>query len=208
MKKFLILFSLLFILNYKLNASPLIIPGQDEQSRPININFQNQANELKTVVHKTSTETIKGVKHFYIITSTDITAINLYPTQIKGTLTNDNAPAGFIGEYKSSAATVGTNFPTTAEWGDLVSISLTAGDWDVIAILGATANGATVTDTAIGINASAGNIVPGNLGDGYTYIKMPSATTNGGGIISMRQSLASTTTIYLKYYAVYTVAIP
>lgn len=129
-----------------------------------------------------------------------------------GTTTNDNASAGQIGEYISSTISSPTNFPTSGQFGDLTHINLTAGDWDVSAALWG-AVGANWSNFAIGISSSTGNSSTGlTLGD--NYIQNIFATTSsipsqqGLSIPSYRVSLAGSTTIYLKYFANWTVTVP
>jgi hypothetical protein len=57
------------------------------------------------------------------------TAGTLVAGQILGTATNDNAAAGYVGEYVTATAT--NSSLTSAAPGNIASISLTAGDWDV-----------------------------------------------------------------------------
>lgn len=128
-----------------------------------------------------------------------------------GTTTNDNAPVGGIGETQSSAITSTTNFPTSGQYGDLTSISLTAGDWLISVLLCATANGATVTQIDFGIGTSSGNSSTGLVeGDNESFFAgFPTALTDvGSSIPSWRASIASTTIYYLKYKASYSVAVP
>lgn len=125
---------------------------------------------------------------------------------VKGTTTNDSASALNVGEYVESVVAV-TNCPTTSEWGDLTSISLTAGDWDVSVAALATLNAATITgETRIGISTTTGNSATGLVtGSNRITIPAPTATSDSGGAISSyRESLAGTTTVYLKYFAEYT----
>jgi hypothetical protein len=52
--------------------------------------------------------------------------------QIRGTGTNDNAPAGYVGEFISSTITSGSAVAmTTGVATNITSIALTPGDWDV-----------------------------------------------------------------------------
>lgn len=131
-------------------------------------------------------------------------------TVLKGTTTNDNAAAGNIGEYIESVVAA-TNFPTTGTWGDLTSISLTAGDWDVTAAYNATANGATVTNSEIGISTTTGNSTTGLVQGSNRFagpIPLASVRLAGVCVPSYRMSLSSTNTVYLKYEADFTVATP
>ena len=113
----------------------------------------------------------------------------------KGTATNDAAAAGYIGEYVVS--TVGNvAAPTSGEWGDVTSISLTAGDWDVTYLGSMNAVGSAVTDQNFGIGTTSGNNSPGasqNLDFANTTVgtKLPT-------FIKKRFLLTSTTTVYAK----------
>lgn len=128
---------------------------------------------------------------------------------IHGTNTTDSASAGFVGEYISSLITVDTNFPTSTQWGDLTSISLTAGDWDVTGLVWA-ASGSGVTITSMGISSTSGNSTTGlSVGDTRTDFLPPTATSNSTGVCpAVRVSISGTTTYYLKYQSTYSVTAP
>lgn len=128
---------------------------------------------------------------------------------IRGTTTNDSATAAFVGEYVSSVAGY-TNFPTTDQYGDLTSISLTAGDWDVSVAFETVYGTATVTQVITGISTTTGNSGTG-LVDGDSSVRCvgPTATADASlSIPCLRASLSGTTTYYLKYRSQYTVATP
>lgn len=130
---------------------------------------------------------------------------------VKGVSTNTSATAGNVGEYVESKVTTPTNFPgLTTAYGDGTSISLTAGDWDVTALVDATANGATVVVWSLGISSTSGNSATGlQSGDNFLTVANPSATGGRSGTIpSYRVSLSGTTTYYLKLNATYSVATP
>lgn len=140
------------------------------------------------------------------------TSINFadYTKGIVGTATNDSAAASYIGERVSSAQGF-VNFPTTAQYGDLTSISLTAGDWDVSAQGQAQVASATaMAATRFGISTTTGNSATGlTAGDTQIEIQPPTTTSNSSGAIAcVRMSLTGTTTVYLKYYATYLTATP
>jgi len=120
----------------------------------------------------------------------------------KGTTTNDNAAAGYIGEYVESVLPYANRvtLTTTATAYNVTSISLTAGDWDI--------SGIVTQDPSFS----------GNITSAHSSISTTSATqattdsqrrtywswnnTAQGEWISMplrtvRISLASTTTVYL-----------
>lgn len=126
---------------------------------------------------------------------------------IRGTTTNNNASTGFVGEYIESVVSTATNFPTSAQYGDLTSISLTAGDWDVSINGQCNLNGAVYTgDNQLGISTTSGNSSTGLVSGNNVANPLPPTATaeSGGSIPSYRISLSTTTTVYYKYYAEYT----
>jgi len=111
-----------------------------------------------------------------------------------GTTTNNDASAGYVGEFIDSAAT-NVTVATTAT--NLTSISLTAGDWDVSGIV-QFYGGGTVTYVVGAINTTSASFTGAVIGKSYVF----GATYSVGGIgcatlPRLRFSLASTTTIYL-----------
>lgn len=125
-----------------------------------------------------------------------------------GTITNDSAAAGDVGEYIPSVVGT-TNFPATTVFGDLTSIALTPGDWDVTAIM-AVDNLASVTNVVMGISPNSGNSTTGLvLGSNRVAILPPtSGSSTSGSIPNYRVSIASGATYYLKYSASYSGSIP
>lgn len=120
---------------------------------------------------------------------------------LKGTTTNNNAAAGFIGEYIESVV-AGVNFPATTVYGDLTSISLTAGDWEVTSQFSAAVGTATgITQFITGISVTPGNSGAGlSLGNNRADTIAPIGNFNSSIPVSgYRQSLSATTTIYLKF---------
>lgn len=116
---------------------------------------------------------------------------------LQGTNTNDSASAGNVGEYVSSTIGVGSAVTqSNGVTGNITSISLTAGDWDV---------------TASPITHSAGTVNRTSIQAGFstTSATLPTAgtsqlwrwdgTTNGqiGFTVSGRLSLSGTTTVYM-----------
>lgn len=145
-----------------------------------------------------------------VVTFLGNVAFNPTTAGIVGTATNNNAASGTVGEYVASVSTSNTNYPTTLQYGDLTSISLTAGDWDVSAQISAALISGVVTQIRIGISTTTGNSGTGlTEGDTLMIFPGPTATNNqGSNIETLRVSLSGTTTHYLKYYASYTVAAP
>jgi hypothetical protein len=129
---------------------------------------------------------------------------------LRGTTTNDSAATGMVGEYVTSLAGF-SSAPTSGEFGDLTSISLTAGDWNVTFSCAIYANGATVTRYDLGISVTAGNFNTG-LVEGDTQstnnITLTSTAEVTNSIPERRFSLSGTTTVYAKMYAIYSVATP
>lgn len=129
---------------------------------------------------------------------------------IVGTNTNDSAAAGKVGEYVESVVSA-VNFPTSAAYGDLTSISLTAGDWDVTFNWYAAANGSANTGIYTGISQTSGNSTTGLVnGSNWQQASFPPTASNNAFnvIAAYRQSLSGTTTIYAKFMSTYTVATP
>lgn len=130
---------------------------------------------------------------------------------IVGTATNNNATAGNVGEYVESLVTSYTNIPgATTAWGDLTSISLTAGDWDVTGFVDWSLNGSVQTVAQIGISTTSGNSATGLVdGNNMATLVIATAAQNRAGVIpAYRMSLSGTTTVYFKLNATYTVATP
>lgn len=127
---------------------------------------------------------------------------------ILGTNTNDSAAAGFVGE-EVRAAVSSTSFPATTVFGDLASISLTAGDWDVSVNLLGLPNGATWTQFETGISITSGNSSTGLVGGDNDSVGIPGATVNQSICVpTYRMSFSTTTTVYLKYMATYSAGTP
>ena len=128
---------------------------------------------------------------------------------ISGTFTNNDAVASRLGEYIKGTFSA-SNFPASGDWGDAVSINLTAGDWDVTLILCSLYNSATVSQIAGGISTTSGNDSTGlSLGDNQANTLGPTATTAACvSVPTWRKTLTATTTLYAKYTADYTIATP
>jgi hypothetical protein len=152
--------------------------------------------------------TFTGTANVAALTATDV----ITPSQTKGivgTTTTNDAQAGSVGETIMSTASL-TNYPATGTWGDLTSISLTAGDWDIAAVTQQTTPGTMTGETRIGISTTSGNSATG-LTIGYNRITFPNATAladSGSSIPMYRLQLASTTTVYLKFFTEYSAGTP
>lgn len=131
---------------------------------------------------------------------------------IIGTTSNDTAPTGIVGETVSSFITA-TNAPSSGAYGDLGSISLTAGDWDVMAIADVNTNLTAATgEMDVGVSSTTGNSAAG-LTEGFT-LSIASGTalfTSGSFPVAspvVRMPLNATTTVYFKMKAMYPGSIP
>lgn len=131
----------------------------------------------------------------------------------KGTATNDNAAAGYVGEYVSAHLASGSAVAlTSAAAANITSISLTAGDWDVDAYF-ALGSG---TDTLIFAVTAAANstsaTIPatwrGGGWGGQDGVKIRTAAHGSPffAVPTQRFSLSGTTTIYLVGYAAFSVS--
>ena len=141
--------------------------------------------------------------------------------QVRGTTTNDNAPAGFIGERIISTVAIGGSVSlVTATGKSITSIILTAGDWDVSGgvdlTTGATTNWTQIfaepspTDNVIAIGQAGGSGIDPEaivqLAAANSAGNVPGAITFNVPLPVARVSLASTTTIFLVVQATFTVS--
>lgn len=120
---------------------------------------------------------------------------------IKGTATNDNAAAGFVGEFISSTVASGSAVSlTTATANDVTSIELTAGDWDVWGTVLFSPNAGT-TSTALlgGISSTTDTLPTSPEASGFSQWRgsLAGANVPSLSIPTVRVSIASTTTYYL-----------
>lgn len=144
--------------------------------------------------------------------STDVIIAKSSGVAVLGTNTNNNATSGFVGETVSSTAAA-TNFPATTNFGDLTSISLTAGDWLISIFTNFQTNLATTSQFTVGISTTTGNSSTGlTLGDNEATTIIGSGdatiTTRPIAIPFYRASLTGTTTYYLKYSATFSAGTP
>lgn len=121
--------------------------------------------------------------------------------QLLGTNTNDNASAGYVGQYLENFST-GQMSATTATYYDLASVTLTAGDWDVTGVLVAAADNSVSTFKVLTcLISTAANGSEGFDTGGYTQ-----ATNNGANAqtalpcATRRYSLSSSQTVHLVGY--------
>jgi hypothetical protein len=118
---------------------------------------------------------------------------------IIGTTTNNSAAAGSVGEIISTqVASGGPTTVTTATPINLMTLPLTAGDWDVYAN---TCLFSTVSITSIqcATTVTSATIPDSSL---YGFIQGAAATQQGCWVPTVRMSLATTTNVYMVMNAV------
>lgn len=116
------------------------------------------------------------------------------------TTTNNNAAAGYLGEYIESVINSGLAVSlTTNTAANITSISLTAGDWDVTGGIGFAQSGTTASLYQAGSSTTSATLpVTGEA----SWVQYPFAVVVTGDkfmspIPTVRYSLSGTTTIYL-----------
>lgn len=121
---------------------------------------------------------------------------------LRGTNTNDDAAAGFYGEYLTANQTTPQSLTTNTPL-NITSLSLTAGDWDVSGVVQIGPSGTTALSRAYaGVSSVSATLTAPNyqlvsFGDsGISSAGGTNATQNIAAPVT-RFSLASTTTIYL-----------
>ena len=126
------------------------------------------------------------------------------PPQYGGTATNDNAPAGNVGEYVSSTIASGAAVAlTTGVAANITSLSLTAGDWDVW-INSHWSGGATTVvnflEACISTTSATIDANPGKIGTFSGFSSTPFNAAVGDAVVvpvgPFRLSLSVTTTVF------------
>lgn len=149
--------------------------------------------------------------------NSDITSMSAVTTlstaagvAVHGSNTNTAAAAGYVGEVIESIVAE-TNSPATTVYGDLTSVTVTAGCWVLNAQAYATLNGATITGTVLsGIGTVTGDDGTGLVvGDTTINLIPPTATSNSSGSIAGKIfRVTGSTTYYLKMRSVYSAGTP
>ena len=145
------------------------------------------------------------------VSATTLSATSTFtPAQVAGivgTTTNNSAQAGSIGEFVTSTVAVGGAVAlTSGVTSTITSISLTAGDWDVMGAVDHSIAGTTsITQINSGVSLTAATLAAqtggGGLGTDPTVTLSYAAMVPGAGIVQgtslVRVLLSSTTTVYL-----------
>lgn len=135
------------------------------------------------------------------------------PTAL-GVTDGSNAAAGVVGEYVESLVAAATAWPTTTGlYADGTSISLTAGDWQLTAMLNTVRGGSNVTIQNLGISTTTGNSSAGLVAGQNLAVNTIDTLGAGTDALTMtvpvyRQNTTSTTTYYLKVNATFAGAAP
>jgi hypothetical protein len=129
---------------------------------------------------------------------------------VQGTNTNDNASAGYVGEYISGSREVGSLLALTPGTPvNVTSISLTAGDWlvnaqaylNLAATTSYTSFISSISGTSATLDSTAGRLMRFD-----TPAAVPGNTNITFGAMTYRLKLAATTTVYLVSQATFTVS--
>ncbi len=117
---------------------------------------------------------------------------------ITGTTTNNNAAAGNVGEFVSSVLSNGSAVSVTNSTSrDIISVSLTAGDWDCFGNGNYSLSTATVSQGYVWINTTSATYPTGGMEiPTGSYASMTDADSRT--IPTTRISLASSGTVYLS----------
>jgi hypothetical protein len=130
---------------------------------------------------------------------------------IVGTTTTNNSPKGRLGEYVESIVSA-TNFTASGVWGDLTSISLTSGDWDVSVCGGEEAGPNGPESFELAISTTSGNNANGiSVSNSARTFYGADPDAGGSAVISIapyRITLQTSTVVYLKYWATYSGGAP
>lgn len=130
------------------------------------------------------------------------------PTLHTGTTTNDNAPAGAVGEVLSTTVAFGSAVAlTTNTNSNVATVSLTAGDWDCTGVVNFVF-GATTSYTKLMIWISTTSAAS-NLTDAGVTFATPAvvpAADMSWATPTVRVSIAATTTTYMVARPTFTVS--
>jgi len=126
---------------------------------------------------------------------------------VLGTTTNDNAPAGFVGEFMSSNVALASAVALTTETAaNVTSIVLTPGDWTVSGNVSYLLSGSVPSVIINQVTSTSAQVPNGepNAG-GYIQIghQVDGNTTLPAGIRRFQVASGTTTTVYLVAYCTF-----
>lgn len=128
----------------------------------------------------------------------------------KGTITNDNAPDGYVGEYDTAVlAAISATSLTSGAVKTITSVSLEAGDYDVWGTVGFLPATLTSITAQIGGISLTDNALPaqddGTRTDSWKAAYVPGLNSGDRLPVSARRvNISATTTVYLTAAAVFT----
>lgn len=129
---------------------------------------------------------------------------------LKGVIDGSAAAAGKVGERLSVSSTVFVNMAASGIWSNVASQSITPGDWDCTGRIVVTNNGATVNVQYMAVSQYPTATLTDHT-TGYNVLPARPAVTGAdvGQVVSDIQfNTITSTTIYVKSYATYSVATP
>lgn len=133
-------------------------------------------------------------------------------SKIIGTTTNDSAKLGYVGEFVTATLAVGSAISLSTNAGaNIVSLSLTAGDWDLSGVVNFNQASLTATSFQSGASITSNTLPtqPGGSGlgtDSLSRFSVPVALLTG--VLSqqcgpVKLLIAATTTVYLVAQAAF-----
>jgi hypothetical protein len=139
-----------------------------------------------------------------------ISSGTVYSWMVLGHTGTADPPIGRIGEYRETI-TGYISFPASGTWGDLGSIVLPPGHWNVGVHATADLNGATMTWFQIAIGEESGTNLTGLIEQENMSSSAQPPTTTGGQSLEMpsyRVKCSSDDSRYAKIYAIYSAGSP
>jgi hypothetical protein len=128
------------------------------------------------------------------------------PLVAPGVTDGSDAPAGQIGEFITAALASGSAITLTSLTAtNIVSISLTAGDWDVEGSARFTNASVTLSNIQAWVSQASATVPPAG-GNGMTLVTGPNFGNSALSTGSLRFSLASAATVYLSVFTGFTTA--
>ena len=152
-------------------------------------------------VNGVSYGTSPGTNTFPLVTGANTTTYTA-TSQIPGSTTNDSASAGNIGEYVTSTVLFGAAVSiTNAAAANITSIAPTGGDWDVHGNVALTYSATPIAVYGfISQTSATAPTIPNSGGYGLIQATFAAASTQVMPVTPQRQSLSTTTTIYLETF--------
>lgn len=210
----------------KISALPAIVTPALTDVFPVvqaGVTYKETITQLSALLGSVSVTTITGTPNQVIAsapsgsvtlslpqsiaTTSDVTfgSVAFSPTTkgIVGTATNNDAAAGYVGQFISSVIAAASAVSLTNNIAaNVTSISLTAGDWDVYGNVFFISSGSLIT-AALAWSSATSATIPDQSLYNANYLGAGTAA-QGVGIPYKRYSLSGTTTVYLTGLANFT----